>query len=156
MYIGWPVLSMSLTAVRSDCGQAAGGPSGDADQSCARIKAPISPPPSRKSSAPRVGATAESVDLMPSFPTPARRPCRKSCWESWSGILTGPQRRRVRVLPAAVLISHRVVDAVSFVACPGPGLGGAARAPGLDGPRAVAQPARRGAAFVRKRHAQAG
>jgi hypothetical protein len=76
MYIGWPVLSMSLTAVRSDCGQAAGGPSGDADQSCARINAPISPPPARKSSALRVGATAESVDLMPSSLTPARRRCR--------------------------------------------------------------------------------
>jgi hypothetical protein len=33
MYIGWPVLSMSLTVVRSDCGQLAGGPSGDRDQS---------------------------------------------------------------------------------------------------------------------------
>ena len=45
MYIGWPVLSISRTTVRSDCGQASIAPSGVADQSLSRILAPISPPP---------------------------------------------------------------------------------------------------------------
>src|SRR3954471_15023406 len=43
------------TDVRGLCGQDAGSPSGDVDQSCARISAPISPPPERKSGPP--GAT---------------------------------------------------------------------------------------------------
>src|SRR5687768_13207922 len=46
--MGWPVLSMSRTTVRSDCDQPAGGPSDECDQSCARISAPISPPPIKK------------------------------------------------------------------------------------------------------------
>ena len=35
------------TAERIDCGQPSGGPAGDVDHSCARIIAPISPPPAR-------------------------------------------------------------------------------------------------------------
>src|SRR5215218_7424559 len=35
-------------AVRSGCGQVSGGPRGVANQSYARMSAPISPPPSRK------------------------------------------------------------------------------------------------------------
>src|SRR5712692_2318081 len=49
MNIGWLVFSRMRTAVRKLCGQASGGPSGPADQSCARINAPISSPPARKS-----------------------------------------------------------------------------------------------------------
>jgi hypothetical protein len=37
------------TAVRKLCGQVSGAPSGLADQSYARVNAPISPPPARKS-----------------------------------------------------------------------------------------------------------
>jgi hypothetical protein len=48
MNIGWPVLSIRRTVVRSACGQPSGGPSEVADQSWARISAPISPPPARK------------------------------------------------------------------------------------------------------------
>src|SRR5687768_14653675 len=47
MYIGWPVFRSSRRAVRSGCGQVSGEPSGLADQSCARMSAPISPPPFR-------------------------------------------------------------------------------------------------------------
>src|SRR5665213_971812 len=49
MNIGWLVLSRMRSAVRRLCGQVSGGPSGVADQSWARVKAPISPPPARKS-----------------------------------------------------------------------------------------------------------
>src|SRR5476649_2200426 len=49
MNIGWLVLSRMRTAVRKLCGQVAGSPSGLDDQSCARVNAPISPPPARKS-----------------------------------------------------------------------------------------------------------
>ena len=56
----------------------------------------------------------------------------------------------------AVLVFDRDVEGAPELACPDPGLGGAARAAGLARPRAVAQPAGRGAAFGRKRQAQAG
>src|SRR5687768_8702795 len=36
---------------RKDCGQFSAGPSGVADQSCARMSPPMSPPPVRKSGA---------------------------------------------------------------------------------------------------------
>src|SRR5712664_2118125 len=49
MNIGWLVFSRMRTAVRKLCGHASGGPSGLADQSYARVNAPISPPPARKS-----------------------------------------------------------------------------------------------------------
>ena len=49
MNIGWLVLSSIRTAVRRLCGQVSGRPSGVDDQSWARINAPISPPPARKS-----------------------------------------------------------------------------------------------------------
>src|SRR5580704_1233679 len=49
MNIGWLVLSRIRTAVRRLCGQVSGGPSGLADQGYARVSAPISPPPARKS-----------------------------------------------------------------------------------------------------------
>jgi hypothetical protein len=35
------------TEVRSDWGHASGGPSGEVDQSWARMRSPMSPPPSR-------------------------------------------------------------------------------------------------------------
>jgi hypothetical protein len=40
---------MKLTIDLSECGQSAGSPSGDVDQSCPRINAPSSPPPARNS-----------------------------------------------------------------------------------------------------------
>src|ERR1700712_5609791 len=49
MNIGWLVLSGIRSAVRRLCGQLSGAPSGLADQSWARVNAPISPPPARKS-----------------------------------------------------------------------------------------------------------
>src|SRR3954453_16627371 len=49
MNIGWLVLSRMRTAVRRLCGQPSGDPIGVFDQSCARVSAPISPPPARKS-----------------------------------------------------------------------------------------------------------
>src|ERR1700689_306589 len=49
MNIGWLVLSRMRPAVRRLCGQVSGFPSGLDDQSCARVNAPISPPPARKS-----------------------------------------------------------------------------------------------------------
>src|ERR1044072_3353800 len=49
MNIGWLVLSKMRAAVRRLCGQVSGVPIGVADQSCARVNAPISPPPARKS-----------------------------------------------------------------------------------------------------------
>src|ERR1700709_2726878 len=49
MNIGWLVLSRIRSAVRRLCGQLSGAPSGLADQSWARVNAPISPPPARKS-----------------------------------------------------------------------------------------------------------
>src|SRR5688572_11555428 len=45
MNIGWRVASIRRTAVRRPCGQLSGAPSGRADQSWARIRSPISPPP---------------------------------------------------------------------------------------------------------------
>src|SRR5665647_394179 len=49
IHIGWLVLSRMRNAVRRLCGQDSGFPSGVADQSWARVNAPISPPPARKS-----------------------------------------------------------------------------------------------------------
>jgi hypothetical protein len=49
MNIGWLVFNRIRTAVRKLCGQVSGCPSGLADQSYARVSAPISPPPVRKS-----------------------------------------------------------------------------------------------------------
>src|SRR3979411_1560557 len=49
MNIGWRGLSRMRNVVRKLCGQFSGGPSGLADQSYARVNAPISPPPARKS-----------------------------------------------------------------------------------------------------------
>src|SRR5882724_3102629 len=49
MNIGWLVFSRMRNAVRKLCGQVSGVPSGLADQSYARVNAPISPPPARKS-----------------------------------------------------------------------------------------------------------
>src|SRR6187200_2537294 len=133
MYIGWPVLSMSLTAVRSDCGQPEGEPRDDVAQSCARISAPISPPPSRKSSAPRVGAAVGSADVMPLFPTPARQPLLEIRARVEEGGFSPPRIAGVPGAPlAAVLISRRVAEVAAFLARPRPGLGGAARAAGLD------------------------
>src|ERR1700730_14841271 len=54
MNIGWLVLSRIRTAVRKLCGQVSGRPGGVDDQSYARVNAPISPPPARKSA--EVGA----------------------------------------------------------------------------------------------------
>jgi hypothetical protein len=49
MNMGWLVFSRMRTAVRKLCGQVSGAPSGLADQSYARVNAPMSPPPARKS-----------------------------------------------------------------------------------------------------------
>ena len=49
MNIGWLVLSRIRTAVRRLCGHVSGLPNGEADQLKARVNAPISPPPARKS-----------------------------------------------------------------------------------------------------------
>src|SRR6266849_4328666 len=49
MNIGWLVFSRMRNAVRKLCGHVSGVPSGLADQSYARVNAPISPPPARKS-----------------------------------------------------------------------------------------------------------
>jgi hypothetical protein len=49
MNIGWLVLSSIRNAVRKLCGQVSGDPSGVAAQGYARVNAPISPPPARKS-----------------------------------------------------------------------------------------------------------
>ena len=49
MNIGWLVLSRIRTAVRRLCGHVSGFPNGVADQLKARVSAPISPPPARKS-----------------------------------------------------------------------------------------------------------
>jgi hypothetical protein len=45
MYMGKPVSSRMLSAVRRLCGQAATGPTAVVDQSIERMSAPISPPP---------------------------------------------------------------------------------------------------------------
>jgi hypothetical protein len=47
-HIGCPEFSTIPTVVLSDGGQSEGSPSGVADQSCARMRAPISAPPARK------------------------------------------------------------------------------------------------------------
>src|SRR6185295_5184301 len=52
-----------LTALRRLCGQASTGPSGLAAQSCSRMRAPISPPPARKSARRARGSAAASRDL---------------------------------------------------------------------------------------------
>jgi hypothetical protein len=49
MNIGWLVFNRIRSAVRRLCGQVSGFPSGLADQLYARVSAPISPPPARKS-----------------------------------------------------------------------------------------------------------
>jgi hypothetical protein len=59
MNIGWLVFSRMRNAVRKLCGQVSGVPSGLADQSYARVNAPISPPPARKS--PEVGRLIFSI-----------------------------------------------------------------------------------------------
>src|ERR1700733_12750377 len=48
MYMGCSALSSNITQVRRDAGHVSGSPRDVAFQSCARINAPISPPPSRK------------------------------------------------------------------------------------------------------------
>src|SRR6267142_75508 len=59
MNIGWLVFSRMRNAVRKLCGQVSGVPSGLADQAYARVNAPISPPPARKS--PEVGRLIFSI-----------------------------------------------------------------------------------------------
>src|SRR4051795_1297910 len=49
MYIGKPVSSRMLRAVRRLCGHESTGPTGVLDQSMVRISVPISPPPARTS-----------------------------------------------------------------------------------------------------------
>ncbi|MFO1060788.1 MAG: hypothetical protein U1E53_27920 [Dongiaceae bacterium] len=53
-----------LTEVRNDCGQPASGPSGVAAQSVARISAPMSPPPARKSGSDPLIATLGGQRLV--------------------------------------------------------------------------------------------
>src|SRR3954451_13953781 len=60
MYIGWPELRISRTAVRSGGGQLSGGPSGVERQSFARMSASISPPLARKSGARTSGASVQA------------------------------------------------------------------------------------------------
>src|ERR1700679_2068578 len=69
MNIGWLVLSSSRTAVRRLCGQVSGRPSGLNDQSWARISAPISPPPARKSPALAMGTLTFNMQRNPT-PSP--------------------------------------------------------------------------------------
>jgi hypothetical protein len=52
--------SSMLTVLRKLCGHAAPGPSGDFDQSSARIRAPISPPPWRNA---RFAAPIEELSI---------------------------------------------------------------------------------------------
>src|SRR5882672_7456987 len=59
MNIGWLVFSRMRNAVRKLCGHVSGVPSGLADQAYARVNAPISPPPARKS--PEVGRLIFSI-----------------------------------------------------------------------------------------------
>src|ERR1700676_2385752 len=55
MYMGCTVLRRRRTVVRSGCGQVSGGPRLVMVQSCARMSAPISPPPWMNSGAIRPG-----------------------------------------------------------------------------------------------------
>jgi hypothetical protein len=55
MNIGWLVFSKMRNVVRKLCGQVSGLPNELADQSYARVNAPISPPPARKSAEEEVG-----------------------------------------------------------------------------------------------------
>src|SRR6266851_6802622 len=86
MNIGWLVLSKIRTAVRRLCGQVSGFPSGLLDQSSARINAPISPPPARKSAEVRLlifnmwGSVASSAQTtsrnLAACHNPIKRPAR--------------------------------------------------------------------------------
>src|SRR5579875_1002163 len=62
MNIGNLELSRISTPVFSDCGQCSGSPSGDADQSKRRIRAPISPPSARKARLSQVMRGSGEVD----------------------------------------------------------------------------------------------
>src|SRR5580692_4950155 len=49
MNIGWREVRTSRTVTRRLCGHVSGGPSDVFDQSYPRVRAPISPPPAKKS-----------------------------------------------------------------------------------------------------------
>jgi hypothetical protein len=61
-----------LTAVLTLCGQVSGGPSGVVDQSLARMRVPISPPPASHAQAAR-SATA-SIEAALADPTTSQTP----------------------------------------------------------------------------------
>src|SRR5262249_32347391 len=67
MSIGCPAPSMMRTQARRECGHRSTGPSTVVDQSTARIRAPISPPPANTDSINGVllGSMAESLDSAP-------------------------------------------------------------------------------------------
>src|SRR5580658_1923648 len=62
---------MIRITVRRLCGQRDGAPSGVADQSCARMRAPISPPPARKSNDSPESRSEPRGDVL-NIPTPCR------------------------------------------------------------------------------------
>lgn len=59
--------SIRLIAVLKLCGQVSTGPNGVFDQSCERIRAPISPPPERKSSARRGASSLSRASCISGF-----------------------------------------------------------------------------------------
>ena len=132
MYIGWPVLSIRRTTVRSDCGQRAGGPSDE--------RRPVV----RAHQRAHLAAAVQEIERAPSRRHGGiRRPhaiLPDVSATALPGILFGS---RTAIPPAAtltaggrcapaVLLFHRDVEGAPELACPDPGLGGAARAAGLD------------------------
>src|SRR5665213_1993710 len=111
MNIGWLVLSTSRTAVRRLCGQLSGRPSGVDDQSRARINAPISPPPTRKSTVFAMGTLTFNIrnDRRP-IPPPAKSvltvlPC---------SALTGGSHHRPEIIRLPRPVKRAVRDLVQI------------------------------------------
>jgi hypothetical protein len=57
------------TTERRACGQVSGATKGDADQSCARISAPVAPPPAKKSAGVAASLFPDATLADPKFPT---------------------------------------------------------------------------------------
>src|ERR1700738_3196876 len=81
MNIGWLVLSKMRSAVRKLCGQVSGSPSALPAQSYARVSAPISPPPARKSA--EVGLLIFNIGMIAAKFSPIcsrnLTACRNAC-----------------------------------------------------------------------------
>src|SRR5215470_3877306 len=95
--MGWRDPRQMLTAVFRLCGQPAGGPTGDLDQSVVRVRSPISPPPARKERSELCAVTtpgAAASDGSSGAPCGRGKLAISATWHAPSGPSRSVQARR--------------------------------------------------------------